>query len=63
MEYGGYGFAAITELADKAEHRIKAAEPVDQVAAEVNNLIGLIRRVEGYDHVREKRSAAEDPGH
>jgi len=51
---GGYGFAQITELAARAEQRVKDAAPLETIAAEVESLIRLIRRVEGYDPLKEK---------
>jgi CheY-like chemotaxis protein/HPt (histidine-containing phosphotransfer) domain-containing protein len=45
---GGYGFPVLSKIAAKAEQKIKAKEPLEAVAADVNELIGMIRRVEGY---------------
>jgi signal transduction histidine kinase/DNA-binding NarL/FixJ family response regulator len=45
---GGYGFAILSKLAAKAEQKIKSKEPLEAVAADVNELIAMIRRVEGY---------------
>ncbi len=50
---GGYGFAEISRLAAQAEDAIDGNEPLDQTAAEVRSLIELIRRVCGYDRMRE----------
>jgi signal transduction histidine kinase/DNA-binding response OmpR family regulator len=59
----GYGFAAITELASRAEDAIKAEDPVEKIQSEVQSLIELIRKVEGYDPDRETADAptAADP--
>ena len=45
---GGYGFAILSKLAAKAEQKIKAKAPFEAIAADVNELIAMIRRVEGY---------------
>jgi HPt (histidine-containing phosphotransfer) domain-containing protein len=37
---GGYGFAQITEVAARAEQRVKDAAPLDTIAAEVESLNG-----------------------
>jgi signal transduction histidine kinase/DNA-binding NarL/FixJ family response regulator/HPt (histidine-containing phosphotransfer) domain-containing protein len=55
----GYGFAAITDLASRAEETIKAQGALESVEAEIHALIGLIRKVEGYDATRE---TADAPG-
>jgi CheY-like chemotaxis protein/HPt (histidine-containing phosphotransfer) domain-containing protein len=52
---GGYGFEPVSNPARKAEESIKASEAVEIITAEVNSLIGVIRRIDGYD---ESRSAA-----
>jgi signal transduction histidine kinase/CheY-like chemotaxis protein len=51
---GGYGFAEITRLAARTEQRVKDAASLDAITTEVDRLIRLIRRVEGYDPTREK---------
>ncbi len=62
---GGYGFAEITELAARAEQRVKDAAPLETIKAEVESLIRLVRRVEGYDAVKEKeyQVVAQNPAH
>jgi CheY-like chemotaxis protein/HPt (histidine-containing phosphotransfer) domain-containing protein len=45
---GGYGFAAITDAAAKAERQLIAGAAGDVVAASVNELVAVIRSVEGY---------------
>jgi CheY-like chemotaxis protein/HPt (histidine-containing phosphotransfer) domain-containing protein len=50
---GGYGFFAITDYAARAEQSIKTQAALDRVRAGVNELVELIRSVEGYDAVRE----------
>ncbi len=45
---GGYGFAAISGTAAKAERQILAGAAGDVVAASVNELVAVIRGVEGY---------------
>lgn len=60
---GGYGFSQITSLAASAEAGLKSAATVEAVHAEINGLIALIRRVEGYNHAKEGPSAAKNPHH
>jgi CheY-like chemotaxis protein/HPt (histidine-containing phosphotransfer) domain-containing protein len=50
---GGYGFNQITELAATAEKAIKESAPLESITGRVNDLIELIRRVNGYDSSRE----------
>ncbi|MEX0652810.1 MAG: CHASE3 domain-containing protein [Phycisphaeraceae bacterium] len=50
---GLYGLMPITEAAADAEARLRAADSFDGIAEEVNTLIALMRRVEGYDAKRE----------
>jgi HPt (histidine-containing phosphotransfer) domain-containing protein len=60
---GGYGFPTITETAAVAEQRIKASGSFDVIARQVDALITLIRRVDGYDRSRENIRAPESPRH
>jgi signal transduction histidine kinase/DNA-binding response OmpR family regulator len=50
---GGYGFSAISELAGRAERRIKDEAAVESVRKDVEALIALVRSVEGYDRSKE----------
>jgi len=45
---GGYGFSPISEAAGRAEELIKSTQSVESVKTEIESLIGLIRRVDGY---------------
>ncbi|HVT89232.1 MAG TPA: ATP-binding protein [Tepidisphaeraceae bacterium] len=45
---GGYGFPQITAAAGKAEASIKQADDIEAVVTQVNELVGLIRKVEGF---------------
>jgi HPt (histidine-containing phosphotransfer) domain-containing protein len=54
----GYGFAAITELAARAEQQIRANAELDDIKAEVDGLLNLIRAVSGYDPAREAAAVA-----
>jgi diguanylate cyclase (GGDEF)-like protein len=45
---GGYGFPQITVAAARAEESIKRAEDAQSVCGQIGELIGLIRRVEGF---------------
>jgi two-component system, sensor histidine kinase len=45
---GGYGFASITQRAAAAEQRIKGQQSLDQIAAGIQDLIQLIRSIDGF---------------
>jgi CheY-like chemotaxis protein len=44
----GYGFRPLSEQSAKAEDALRAEQSLDEIRREVDQLIGLIRRVEGY---------------
>jgi PAS domain S-box-containing protein len=46
---GGYGFDAISERAADAEESIRASDNLEKITNQVNVLIDIIRRVEGFD--------------
>jgi PAS domain S-box-containing protein len=46
---GGYGFSPITDSAVSAEGSIDASSAPESIAANIGTLIGVVRRVEGYD--------------
>ena len=50
---GGYGFSELTDLAAKAEKRIRAGAGLGEVTAELKALIERMRRVEGYEPAKE----------
>jgi signal transduction histidine kinase/DNA-binding response OmpR family regulator len=50
---GGYGFPLISELAGKAEKRLKDDDAFSDIQIEVEALIAVVRRVQGYDRSRE----------
>ncbi|HEY1921778.1 MAG TPA: response regulator, partial [Tepidisphaeraceae bacterium] len=50
---GVYGFMPVTEAAGRVEASVMQAEPLEDVAMQVNSLIDLIRSVEGYDPSKE----------
>jgi signal transduction histidine kinase/CheY-like chemotaxis protein len=54
---GLYGFDSITQLASSLEAAAKDQQSLDAIAIQVNELIDLIRRVEGYSHISEAGSA------
>jgi CheY-like chemotaxis protein/HPt (histidine-containing phosphotransfer) domain-containing protein len=56
---GGYGFDPITEFATTAEESIKTNKALESITSEINSLIEVIRRVEGYDE--SKAPVAEAP--
>ncbi len=45
---GGYGFPDITAAAGRAEEAIKHVEDVESIGSQMRQLVGLIRRVEGF---------------
>jgi len=53
---GGYGFADITTYAAKAEQAVKEGCPLEKISAEVESLVQLVRRVQGYQATNEKSS-------
>ena len=59
---GGYGFDVITETAARAEEGLEGGS-IEQAAAEVHELVQLLRRVEGYDKAREETHATNRSDH
>ena len=59
----GYGFPNITDAAKKTESLIKATAECAAVQTAVNELIDLIRGVEGYDPKRENDAKSKTPHH
>ncbi|MGA2581885.1 MAG: response regulator [Tepidisphaeraceae bacterium] len=55
---GGYGFDPVSEPALKAEETIKAGKALQSITAEVNSLIEVIRRIDGYDESKTPVAAA-----
>jgi signal transduction histidine kinase/DNA-binding NarL/FixJ family response regulator len=53
---GMYGFARITEAATEAERRLAAVAPLDAVRQCVEELVRLVRSVEGYDPAKERNT-------
>jgi PAS domain S-box-containing protein len=56
---GGYGFDPVTEPAARAEESIKTGKALEAITAEVNTLIDVIRRIEGYDESQAPAAAAD----
>jgi CheY-like chemotaxis protein len=50
---GGYGFPQISHLAVRAEDQVKSGGPLEAVSTQVEALVRLVRRVQGYDPMRE----------
>ncbi len=55
---GGYGFSEITTIAGRAEAGLRAGCPLERMRSEIEGLVALVRRVEGYDIRKEQFSAA-----
>jgi CheY-like chemotaxis protein/HPt (histidine-containing phosphotransfer) domain-containing protein len=49
---GGYGFAQVTELAAKAETSIKASAATEVIAAQTQELVDLIKRIDGFGQTK-----------
>ena len=50
---GGYGFDKITQLATVVETAVEQQDPLETIKDDVNELIALVRSVEGYQHAHE----------
>ena len=48
---GGYGFGAVTAVAAAAEDAIDSGQDGESIAARVESLIQIIRRIEGCDQL------------
>jgi PAS domain S-box-containing protein len=46
---GGYGFPQLTDPSFKLEHSIAESQPREVIVNRTNELVALIRRIEGYD--------------
>jgi PAS domain S-box-containing protein len=49
---GGYGFPAVSESARQAQESIRGGGTFETITSEVNSLIAIIRRIEGYKEVK-----------
>ena len=49
----GYGFPSISELAGRAEQYVKEQAQLETIQTAVDELIGVIRDVDGYQHQKE----------
>jgi PAS domain S-box-containing protein len=52
---GSYGFPEISQEATKLEDQLRAGLSVDDVACEIQTLLSILRRIDGYD------ASAEEP--
>jgi HPt (histidine-containing phosphotransfer) domain-containing protein len=59
---GGYGFNPITESAIRTEGSIDSPTSSNSVASEINFLLDLIRRIEGYDQKKTMSNAQASLG-
>jgi CheY-like chemotaxis protein len=57
----GYGFAPLSEQSARAEDALRAQQSLDQVRQEVDQLLQLIRRVNGYDANAEQSGSSAPP--
>jgi PAS domain S-box-containing protein len=56
---GGYGFAPVSEPARAVEQSIKAGRSLDSISPEINSMIDVIRRIDGYDASKEQVTAEQ----
>jgi CheY-like chemotaxis protein/HPt (histidine-containing phosphotransfer) domain-containing protein len=56
---GGYGFSTISDLASRAEQQIRDESSLEEIRKQVDQLLEMVRSVEGYDRNRE---ASQDGG-
>jgi len=59
----GYGFPKLTETAARAESLIKTSAQIDAIRDGVDELIALIRGVEGYSLEKEQNAKAKTANH
>ena len=57
----GYGFKLLSEQSAKAEETLKSEVPLEEIRRQVEELIGLIERVEGYSSGEAIRVVAKAP--
>ena len=57
----GYGFEPLSESATRVEEALRAHKSLDAVRGQIDELIALIRRVEGYGEPRQANSAELAP--
>ncbi|HEV8377572.1 MAG TPA: ATP-binding protein [Tepidisphaeraceae bacterium] len=55
---GLYGFESISVAASTLEAGLKGQQALESTKTQVDELVGLIRRVEGYSHISEKTASA-----
>jgi PAS domain S-box-containing protein len=60
---GGYGFPQITKLAAAADRLIKQGEPFESISRQVDELVGYVRGIAGYDLTLEAAHVADSAGH
>src|SRR6266850_2540669 len=58
---GLYGFDSISAAASTLEAGLKAEQALEATSKQVDELVELIRRVEGYSHISEKTASAAKP--
>jgi PAS domain S-box-containing protein len=58
---GGYGFDKVTESAIRAEESIKTAMDLESISANIQSLVAVIRRIDGYNQSRELADKVQMP--
>lgn len=60
---GGYGFPEITRCAGDLEKAIKTASVPGELKTRLDELVNVLRSVEGYDQKKERCLESESPAH
>jgi signal transduction histidine kinase/DNA-binding NarL/FixJ family response regulator/HPt (histidine-containing phosphotransfer) domain-containing protein len=55
---GGYGFSQLSRIASKTENEVHAGAALDNLVPRIDELIQLIRRIDGYNAKAEVKTAA-----
>jgi CheY-like chemotaxis protein len=56
---GGYGFAPLSLSARKAQDSLRAGAALEPITSEINSLIEIMRRIEGYDESKAQNETEE----
>ena len=60
---GGYGFPKITKLARRCRSFDQQGESFDSICKQIDELVGYVRGIAGYDLTREAAYVADNIGH
>jgi HPt (histidine-containing phosphotransfer) domain-containing protein len=59
---GSYGFDDVTAPATQAEESIRNGESMEAITREVDSLVAIVRRIDGFDQLKKCQSAPAEPG-